>query len=232
MFGIIVQPITNDTTPANVESYGDIVDMDTAFNEGFSRDFCDGQTSPVPPRWADDQAGMLYTYDRATAEMFRGILREDIAARVASGQLLPPVVPIWATWEVRAAVKVPSIIAGESMDPDSILPLHEVRDMEKLNILAESMKKDGWLGNPIIVIDRGDHYQAITGVHRLEAAKKAGVKPRVYVIEEPPFMGDWTVSELFEQLMKGSDIERLTAMEELYSLGKVNKIALDIMIME
>ena len=87
MYGVIVQPITNDTTPANVETYGEVVDMDHAFDKGFSRDLCDGQTSPVPPRWADDQAGMIYTYDKRTADMFSGILRDDVASRVASGAI-------------------------------------------------------------------------------------------------------------------------------------------------
>jgi hypothetical protein len=108
MYGIIVQPITNTTTPANVESYGDIIDMDFAFDKGFSRDFCDGQTSPVPPRWADDQAGMLYTYDRRTAEMFQGILRRDVADRIAIGIIQQS--PSWLT-----APNVASILAEARM---------------------------------------------------------------------------------------------------------------------
>lgn len=110
MYAVIVQPITNDTTPANVESYGDIIDMDHAFDKGFSRDFCDGQTSPVPPRWADDQAGMLYTYDRRTAEMFQGILREDIAARVASGVIQQS--PSWLTVPGATSILATSRING------------------------------------------------------------------------------------------------------------------------
>lgn len=117
MYGVIVQPITNDTTPANVESYGDIVDMDHCFDKGFSRDFCDGQTSPVPPRWADDQAGMLYTYDRRTAEMFQGILREDVAARAAGGQLAPSGLPSWASWSTGK----PTVVTPEMLDDPDIL---------------------------------------------------------------------------------------------------------------
>ena len=113
MYGVIVQPITNSTTPANVESYGDVIDLDTAFAEGFSRDFCDGQTSPVPPRWADDQAGMIYTYDKRTADMFSGILRDDVAARIASGVISQA--PSWYSAGVVATGVTAAIIA-KAMD--------------------------------------------------------------------------------------------------------------------
>ena len=110
MYGVIVQPITNDTTPANVESYGDIINMDTAFDKGFFRTFCDGQSSPVPPRWADDQAGMLYTYDRRTAEMFRGILRDDVAQRISSGVIQQS--PSWLTTPSVASILAEARISG------------------------------------------------------------------------------------------------------------------------
>ena len=115
MYAVIVQPITNDTTPANVESYGDVVDMDTVFKDGFSRDFCDGQTSPVPPRWADDQAGMIYTYDKRTADMFSGILRDDVASRIASGVIQQS--PSWLT--------TPVSILAESRLATAIIDLRE-----------------------------------------------------------------------------------------------------------
>ncbi|MCK5019741.1 MAG: hypothetical protein KAS32_21965 [Candidatus Peribacteraceae bacterium] len=109
MFGIIVSPITNDTTAANVESYGDIIDMDTAFDTGFARTFCDGQTSPVPPRWADDTAGIIYTYDKRTAELFQGILRRDVSERIASG-----VIQQSPTWLKSA--ELTSILAGSRIN--------------------------------------------------------------------------------------------------------------------
>ena len=57
----------------------------------------------------------------------------------------------------------------------NIIPLHEVRDEEKLNNLIESMKENGWTGRPIVVLDIGD-IQALTGSHRYAAAKIAGIE--------------------------------------------------------
>lgn len=82
---MIISPITNDSSTKAVEDYGRVVDMDSVFDEGFTRDFCDGQTSPVPPRWADDDSGMLYTYSEGAAQAFSEQLQADLAERIASG---------------------------------------------------------------------------------------------------------------------------------------------------
>jgi len=95
MYAVILSPITNDSSPETVERYGEVIDMDTVFDEGFTRDFCDGQTSPLPPRWADDESGVLYTYSEGAARSFSGILREDLAARVSAGVLQQA--PTWLT---------------------------------------------------------------------------------------------------------------------------------------
>ena len=69
MYGVWVQTITNDTTAANVEKYGEIEDMAQAYRDGFAKDFCDGQTSPTPPRWPDDGMQLVYTYDQESARL-------------------------------------------------------------------------------------------------------------------------------------------------------------------
>jgi len=56
-----------------------------------------------------------------------------------------------------------------------IVPLHEVRDEEKLNNLIQSMEETGWCGRPLVVIDCGNEYRALTGSHRIAAAIKAGL---------------------------------------------------------
>lgn len=95
MYAVILSPITNDSSPETVEQYGKVIDMDSVFDEGMTRDFCDGQTSPMPPRWADDESGVLYTYSQGAAESFSDILREDLRQRVASGVV--NVNPSWLT---------------------------------------------------------------------------------------------------------------------------------------
>jgi ParB-like chromosome segregation protein Spo0J len=51
-----------------------------------------------------------------------------------------------------------------------IYPVHEVRDEVKYETIKASMKAHGWQGRPILVVDCGDYYQALTGSHRLAAA--------------------------------------------------------------
>jgi hypothetical protein len=57
-----------------------------------------------------------------------------------------------------------------------IRPFNAVEDVEKLNSLAASMQKNGWQGRPILAYDIGDGLKALTGSHRIAAAKKAGIE--------------------------------------------------------
>lgn len=62
-----------------------------------------------------------------------------------------------------------------------IIPLHEVTDEAKVEAIAESMRKNGWFGRPILVEDEdASETQAFTGTHRIAAAKHAGIEPEVY----------------------------------------------------
>ncbi|MGW4467444.1 ParB/Srx family N-terminal domain-containing protein [Micromonospora sp. NPDC004704] len=61
-------------------------------------------------------------------------------------------------------------------DPSRIAPLHDAEDEDKLTALTESMTEHGWVGAPIVVITTEDgDPQAITGSHRLAAAREAGI---------------------------------------------------------
>ncbi|MEM3486073.1 MAG: ParB N-terminal domain-containing protein, partial [Candidatus Methanomethyliaceae archaeon] len=61
-----------------------------------------------------------------------------------------------------------------------ILPLHGVRNEYKFQYLTEAMRKHGWQGRPVLALRWGNLTQAITGSHRIAAAKKAGVNIPVY----------------------------------------------------
>lgn len=54
-----------------------------------------------------------------------------------------------------------------------IVPPHEVRDRAKLDAISASMTADGWAGRPLLVMEEGDHYVALTGSHRHAAAVEA-----------------------------------------------------------
>lgn len=50
---------------------------------------------------------------------------------------------------------------------------HEPTNKDHLNELIESMEENGWNGRPLLVVDCGGEYSALTGSHRIAAARKA-----------------------------------------------------------
>jgi len=72
----------------------------------------------------------------------------------------------------------------EWTSPRSIEPPHEVRDKKKLTDLAKKMEKEGWQGRPILAIDLGRGQEALTGSHRIAAAKIAGIDVPVVMVDE------------------------------------------------
>jgi hypothetical protein len=65
-----------------------------------------------------------------------------------------------------------------------ILPLHEVRDADKYSDLTTDMQERGWAGRPILVYDDGNGIHAVTGSHRIAAAKQAWVDVPVLNMSE------------------------------------------------
>lgn len=61
----------------------------------------------------------------------------------------------------------------EDIDPWRIAPLHGVRQRKLLSQLVASMRRAGWRGRPLLVIEHGDDYIAWTGSHRIAAAREA-----------------------------------------------------------
>jgi len=59
--------------------------------------------------------------------------------------------------------------------------LHAPRDQQKLNKLTADMKKNGWTGRPLLAYEDGNGIHAITGSHRLTAAKNTNT-PVPYIL--------------------------------------------------
>jgi hypothetical protein len=76
-----------------------------------------------------------------------------------------------------------NIEADEYLLPNGIIPLHEVRDENKLSALEDAISSKGWVGRPVLVWqDASGANFALTGSHRLAAAKKTEAEvPVVYV---------------------------------------------------
>ena len=68
---------------------------------------------------------------------------------------------------------------------DNLHPPHDVDDTQKVQTLRYSLQTDGWIGPPLLIIGT----QALTGTHRLAAAKSAGIR-LVPVIELSSLAGD------------------------------------------
>jgi|GEM_PF-2441726 len=82
---------------------------------------------------------------------------------------------------------------------ETIEQFHGITDKEKLRQLTKDMEENGWNGRPIIVIDCGGEYSALTGSHRIEAARKAGLyEIPVAVVDHGTMFEDYdiTVSDL------------------------------------
>lgn len=67
----------------------------------------------------------------------------------------------------------------------TIKPLHTAEDAAKIDAIAESMRANGWVGNPILVDDEDSNEpQAFTGSHRIAAAEIAGIEVEVYSLAD------------------------------------------------
>ena len=87
-------------------------------------------------------------------------------------------------------------------EPSEVRPFHEVRDSAKLEKLVKAMEENGWVGRPLLAIDKGNEgFEALTGSHRLEAAKKAGLDeiPLVTIEDGMLDANEW------EKLLDASD---------------------------
>lgn len=70
------------------------------------------------------------------------------------------------------------------MSPWDVRPPHEATSVRKLRTFSSSMLTRGWIGRPLVAVPAVTGLQALTGSHRLAAARKAGMKEiPVYVID-------------------------------------------------
>jgi hypothetical protein len=75
--------------------------------------------------------------------------------------------------DIRFMPYSPELPKTEDEDPKYIIPPNPIEKERKgeIAVMANAMKINGWSGRPLLVADD----QALTGSHRLEAAKQAGI---------------------------------------------------------
>jgi len=92
------------------------------------------------------------------------------------------------------------------IDIQKIVPPHGARDTEKLTELIRSMCVDGWVGAPIVAIEVGGTFFALTGSHRIAAARATELwEIPVEVIE-----GSILSPEQWEELNMARNTEEFT----------------------
>jgi hypothetical protein len=112
-----------------------------------------------------------------------------------------------------------------TMHPDAINPPHDVRDSDKLATLRDSLATNGWVGRAIPVYDNGT-LQALTGSHRIAAAREADVRVTIYQIDANVMVDDGygTDVPLWEMLDRATDDD--ARMRALESAGEEHAAAL------
>lgn len=86
----------------------------------------------------------------------------------------------------------------------------EPRDAAKLTEISMSMRRDGWLGRPVILADAGDHVIALTGSHRLVAAAATQITICALWLPEDLTDDDWNLID-----SANDDDDLLAALEEI-----------------
>lgn len=99
LYGVWVQPVDSDITPDNLDKYGSVHDLMAEYADDDTgtpnKQFCDGQTSITPPRYATDQMVSIYTRSEEAANEISRMLRENVVQRIQAGELSMPVMALW-----------------------------------------------------------------------------------------------------------------------------------------
>ena len=74
-------------------------------------------------------------------------------------------------------------------NPEKIWPWNEAFDTARTERIADSMRENGWQGDPLVIVEAGagrGTYRALTGSHRLDAAAQTNTKVPVVILRLPP----------------------------------------------
>ena len=83
------------------------------------------------------------------------------------------------------------MIVDTKIDPNLLRALNDPVNVEKLDSLVIAMKKHGWRGRSLLVIETDSEYVAWTGSHRIAAAIEAGLATvPCYLLSESVFEND------------------------------------------
>jgi len=105
-------------------------------------------------------------------------------------------------------------LAVDMVDANDLQPWNDLEDEDKVAALAESMRTDGWRGPPVVVIPGKDYGWgptspiAITGSHRIYAAREAGIEVPTVDLDELLGKHGTSLDEIDAQTGADPDDER------------------------
>ena len=149
----------------------------------------DEQGSVLDPNTARARAGAEIGFPLGTALQMLPFVKPaaagvkalgPTAGRMAEGYLqrqglMPGVVE-------SAAIPSNYEVSSVLMNPKNLMPLNKIEDAEKYKNILSSMQESGYQGRPILAYMDENKAKALTGSHRLYAARKAGIEvPVVFV---------------------------------------------------
>lgn len=109
-------------------------------------------------------------------------------------------------------------ITGVNVNPKNIVPINAVTDKDKFAALVYDFEHSGYSGRPIVVGNLGDgEYQALSGSHRIFAAREAGIDIPTVSVEY-----NSKTAKLFEA---ADDAERAAIAKKLYKSGSISEDA-------
>ena len=105
-------------------------------------------------------------------------------------------------------------------------PVNPVTSQTKKDALAYDFATSGYSGRPIVAIEQGNNgYQALTGSHRIYAAREAGIDIPTHVAA----VSDRSAAKFANA---HDDQERLAVAEKLYKSKQIDKQTLDLLRIE
>ena len=116
-YGVWYQVVDGPVSQDNLNLYGAVQAEEEIYREGADKNFCDGQTSPTGPRWADDDMGMLMFRSKEAAYAASDMLREDLAERFVAGDFasIDLRMPTW--FNARTLTDATGVLTAAQLTP-------------------------------------------------------------------------------------------------------------------
>lgn len=114
----------------------------------------------------------------------------------------------------------------ENVRPGDVNPVNDVTNMNKMYAISEDMSTNGFQGEAILAYDAGGYYQAVTGSHRIYAAREAGLeKIPVHVMDT----SKWSEEDIDEFNGLNEDEDRASFIQKMADRGKADQESARIM---